>query len=880
MFLRHPSYESVKFHGKPPGEEFYLFKSLNLKVMKSILQTFIMLLFLTGAQNLWSQCSITSATASVVSCQNQGTDSPSDDAIQFNLNVAATSGSTQGFWIDVSGGTTVTPQQGTYGSAFAVVLGNGTAGSGQSYTLTITDKTDLSCQRTVVVGPQASCSAGCSTPVQFICDTPGNPGPQTITLTAPGGLTNVQWFNAANVNVGSGQLVVSTTTPGMSDGSEVFRYTATDGTGCLVSLCCPITVQTRDCGYLDLALIKQKSDNLPVSIGQTITFNIQICNQGTDPATSVSLIDYVPTGFTFTANNGWTASGANAVRTLTPGMGLPAGGLPAGSCVTIPIDMVVNSTVNPTNVLNIAEITAGTDSRGRTNDVDSTPNDSPSDDAGGAVGTPSDNVLTGDGTGTPGGTDPISDEDDHDPATVRIVDLALIKEIITPGPYTYGQNITFRITVANQGNETATNIMVSDYVPAGFAFSSNNGWAGSAPLITRTIPGPLTPGGSTTVDLVLSLQPSATANAWLNVAEISSFTDVGGNAIGQFDIDSDPDQSPNNDAGGLAGSPADNHLNGNGTGAPNSGTAATDEDDHDPALVNVFDLALKKELVTAGPYTNGQLLTFNITVYNQGNVGATNVVVTDYIPNGYTFAANNGWTGSHPTITNTIPSLAAGASIVVPLQLTFITPASGTPPNWVNRAEISAATGGTDADSTPDAIVGNDNPVNPGDPDDNNVDGNGPSQNEDEDDSDPAGPQIIDIALAKTTVTAGPYSYGQDITFNIAVTNQGSVALQNIDVTDYIPCGFTYVSGSQVWAVAGSNAVTRIAGPLASGASVNLTITLKLQPCSTPNAYLNYAEVSYMENTSGTNVSTADIDSDADNTNGNDCRRSSRFTSR
>ena len=111
MFLRHPSYESVKFHGKPPGEDFYLFKSLNLKVMKSILQTFIMLLFLTGAQNLWSQCRITSATASVVSCQNQGTDSPSDDAIQFNLNVAATSGSSQGFWIDVNNGTTVTPQE-------------------------------------------------------------------------------------------------------------------------------------------------------------------------------------------------------------------------------------------------------------------------------------------------------------------------------------------------------------------------------------------------------------------------------------------------------------------------------------------------------------------------------------------------------------------------------------------------------------------------------------------------------------------------------------------------------------------------------------------------------------------------------------------------
>jgi len=166
--------------------------------MKGILHTFVFLIFLAGAGSLWGQCSIGNPTVTGVSCQSQNSDSPSDDAIQFNLNVSATSGSAQGFWIDVSGGTTVTPQEGTYGSTLAITLGNGTAGSGQSYTITLTDKSDLSCQRTVVVGPQASCSAGCSTPVQFICDTPGNPGPQSVTLTATGGLTNVLWYNQAN----------------------------------------------------------------------------------------------------------------------------------------------------------------------------------------------------------------------------------------------------------------------------------------------------------------------------------------------------------------------------------------------------------------------------------------------------------------------------------------------------------------------------------------------------------------------------------------------------------------------------------------------------------------------------------------------------------
>jgi uncharacterized repeat protein (TIGR01451 family) len=92
-------------------------------------------------------------------------------------------------------------------------------------------------------------------------------------------------------------------------------------------------------------------------------------------------------------------------------------------------------------------------------------------------------------------------------------------------------------------------------------------------------------------------------------------------------------------AGGQADSPADDFINGNGTGTPGSGVAATDEDDHDPELVPVFDLALTKVLNTAAPYTYGQTHNFTITVFNQGNVTATDIVVNDYIPAGYTFAS-------------------------------------------------------------------------------------------------------------------------------------------------------------------------------------------------------------------------------------------------
>ncbi|MEZ4909661.1 MAG: SdrD B-like domain-containing protein [Saprospiraceae bacterium] len=853
--------------------------------MKSILQSFIFLfLFLIGTADLWGQCSITSATVSAVSCQSHSTDSPDDDAVQFNLNVAATSGSTQGFWIDVSGGTTVSPQEGTYGSTFAVVLGNGTAGSGSSYTLTLTDKSDLSCQRTVVVGPQGSCSAGCSTPVQFICDTPGNPGPQSITLTATGGLTNVQWYNEADVNIGSGQLVVTTLTPGMSDGSEIFRYEATDGSGCLVSLCCPITVQTQDCGYLDLALIKQKSDNLPVSIGQTVTFNIQVCNQGTDPVTSVSLIDYVPSGFTFSPNNGWTASGSNAIRTLTSGSGLPAAGLAVNTCVTVPLQLVVNSTINTTNVLNVAEITVGTDSRGRTDDIDSTPDSTPTNDAGESVGTPSDNVLTGDGTGTPNGTDPVTDEDDHDPATVRIVDLALIKEIVTPGPYAYGQPITFRITVENQGNETATNIVVSDYVPAGFTFTSNNGWIGSAPLITRTIGGPLAPGATTTIDLVLTPQASSVADAWLNKAEISAFNDAAGNPIGQYDIDSDPNQDPNDDAGGLPESPADNYLGGDGTGTPNSGTDTTDEDDHDPALVEIFDLALTKLLTTSAPYTYGQTHSYTITVVNQGNVTATDIAVNDYIPQGYSFAPNNGWTGGPSTIGNIISGpLAPGASATLTLDLTFESvSASTSPKTWVNYAEIASAEDESgnpafDADSTPGSNGTNENNVLPNGPGDNDTASTSDTGVGSQDDHDPAGPKVFDLALRKTKETALPsFSYGQTIMYKIEVFNQGNIPATNVEITDYLPCGLEFDASSVTntgWALSGNKVTKTFTGTLNPGQSTSIFLDLIARECYTnpDNAWTNYAEISMADDTDPNTVAMpTDIDSTPDGTNGND----------
>jgi len=62
---------------------------------------------------------------------------------------------------------------------------------------------------------------------------------------------------------------------------------------------------------------------------------------------------------------------------------------------------------------------------------------------------------------------------------------------------------------------------------------------------------------------------------------------------------------------------------------------------------DVFDLALIKELTSAGPFNPGDDIIFTITVTNQGTIDATSFELTDYIPAGMTLSTNdtNGWTG-------------------------------------------------------------------------------------------------------------------------------------------------------------------------------------------------------------------------------------------
>ena len=91
------------------------------------------------------------------------------------------------------------------------------------------------------------------------------------------------------------------------------------------------------------------------------------------------------------------------------------------------------------------------------------------------------------------------------------------------------------------------------------------------------------------------------------------------------------------------------------SGTGRTGHWSTDEDDADPAFVPFHDVALQKT-TDATNVDIGDLVTFNIRVYNQGNLPLDSLKITDYVPVGLSFVDNNDWVaaGDNACLTATI----------------------------------------------------------------------------------------------------------------------------------------------------------------------------------------------------------------------------------
>ena len=83
-------------------------------------------------------------------------------------------------------------------------------------------------------------------------------------------------------------------------------------------------------------------------------------------------------------------------------------------------------------------------------------------------------------------------------------DLALTKTLVGSGPFVAGDDVTFRITVFNQGNLPASSIEITDYIPTDLTLNDAT-WNQVANTAMYTLPGTLAAGADTYVDITFTI---------------------------------------------------------------------------------------------------------------------------------------------------------------------------------------------------------------------------------------------------------------------------------------------------------------------------------------------------------------------------------------
>jgi len=332
----------------------------------------------------------------------------------------------------------------------------------------------------------------------------------------------------------------------------------------------------------DLSIVKSGPPS--ASPGSLVTYTVTVTNLGPSTASSIVVTDPDPAGLTFVSNSG-ACTGAYPCN-LSP--------LTSGQSATITTTYNVPANYAGTSIPNTASVSSAAVDNNSSNNSSS--------------------VTT--------------------PVTAS-ADLSIVKS--GPASYNPGSNVTYTITVTNNGPLSAANVFVTDPTPAGLGFVSNSGaCTGNYPCAL----GAMTAGQSKVITTVFSV-PANYSGPITNTASVSSSTN-------------------------------------DGNGSNNASTVVTPQ-----ATGGTVDLLIVKSgFPTAEP---SSLVTFQIAVNNNSAVTATGVTVNDATPSGLTFVSNAG--------DCTTPFPCAIASIA-PHQTKYIQATyfvQATSGNITNTASVSSA---------------------------------------------------------------------------------------------------------------------------------------------------------------------------------------------
>ncbi len=522
-----------------------------------------------------------------------------------------------------------------------------------------------------------------------------------MTAPAVGGTGNVVFSKATVVagetatftmvvNVSASTASGTTITNSATASSATVDPTPGNNTGTATT-----TVQAQ----ADLAVTKTDTPD-PVFAGNNITYTVNFVNNGPSNAQTVTVTDAVPANTTFVSAAVTTGSGW--------GIGAPAVG-GTGNIIFSKATVATGETAVFTVVVNVNSNTA--------------------------AGT----TITNNAVAASATTDP-TPGNNTGTATTAVqaqADLTLTKSD-APDPVTAGTNLTYTISLVNNGPSDASSVTVTDAVPANTTFVSatvttGSGWSTSAPAV----------GGTGNVVFSKAIVVGSETAVFTIVVHVNANT-ANGATITNTAVAAATSGDPN---------PNDNTATATTTVQTSADLAVTKSDSPDPVIA-------------------GNNITYTVNFANNGPSDAQTVTVTDAVPANATFVSasvttGSGWGGSTPAVGGTgnvvftKGTVAAGETAVFAIVVNVNS-------NTANGATITNSA--TAASSTTDPTPGN-----------NTGTATTTVQTQ------------ADIAVTKTD-SPDPVFAGANLTYTINFANNGPSDAQTVTVTDAVPANSTFVS--------------------------------------------------------------------------------------
>lgn len=314
---------------------------------------------------------------------------------------------------------------------------------------------------------------------------------------------------------------------------------------------------------LDAMLTMVKSvDQTLVTLGDTITYTTILTNNGNTNATTITFTDLIPDGTTFITDS-VTIDGITQIG-LDPNTGITIGSIGPNSSISIAFQVTATST---------------------------------------PVQNPIANSATASYTFIADPNAPIVSRNATSNTTFTTINTATIlsSKQVDKAFSSIGDTLTYTVTLTNNGNSSAQNVIFTDTVPSGTTFITNtfsiNGipQSGANPVNGVNI-GPITAGSTVNVSFQVNVTSLPTENPIVNFSSTS------------YQLVSPPD--------------AETSIS-------------------NPVSTQIREAILSMTKNESVSFVDiGQTAFYTTSIANVGNTDATNIVFTDVLPSGLTFVPN------------------------------------------------------------------------------------------------------------------------------------------------------------------------------------------------------------------------------------------------